>query len=255
MRENVGAVPCGDGPIPTSVREIVDEIESHGDPSRAETARIFLQIRPGGYGFGDRVCGVSTPILRKIAAQHVGISLGDVEQLLRCDLHDARFVALVLMNEKFMENAAEVFQAYIRNTKFINNWDLVDVSAHKICGAYCLQNNDTDPIWRLANSADLWENRIAMVSTLSFILSGKLQLTIDLCEHFAGHGHHIMHKACGWMLRELGKKNQNLLMDFLGTHKLPSITKSYALEIVKKNLGKSDWRFQKCHRKSQGGRV
>jgi 3-methyladenine DNA glycosylase AlkD len=217
------------------VQKIVDEIESRGDAARAETAKMFLQIRRGGYGFGDRVCGVSVPELRKIAAKYSDIATTDIEKLLQHSLHEARFAALVLMNGKFPANAEEIFGIYIKNTRFINNWDLVDVSAHKICGAYCLQKGDTSAIWQLANSANLWENRMAMVSTMSFIWAGKIQLTIDLCEHFIGHGHHIMHKACGWMLRELGKKDRDLLINFVASHKLPSITKSYALEIVKKN--------------------
>jgi 3-methyladenine DNA glycosylase AlkD len=144
-----------------------------------------------------------------------------------------------MLVNNFAKEPADVFQMYIKNTKFINNWDLVDVSAHKICGAYCLQSGNSDVIWCLAKSDNLWENRIAMVSTLSFIKSGNLALTIDLCKHFLSHRHHLMHKACGWMLRELGKRDQTLLLNFVNSHNLPSIMKSYALEIVKKSQSRA----------------
>jgi 3-methyladenine DNA glycosylase AlkD len=215
-------------------QKIIGEIEAHADPMRAEKTAIFLQLKPGGYGFGDRVCGAGTVALRKIAAKYGNISLDEMEKLLQNSLHDARFVALVLLANEFRRTPSKVFEIYIRNTKFINNWDLVDISAHKICGAHCLQNGDTAAIWKLAESSDLWENRIAVVSTLAFIRSGKLQLTADMCKYFSNHKHHLIHKACGWMLRELGKKNQNLLIDFVNSNKLPSVTKSYALEIIKK---------------------
>jgi 3-methyladenine DNA glycosylase AlkD len=225
-----GNIPCG-----VAMRKIIDEIELHGSAARSESAKIFLQICPGGYGFGDRVCGADAPTLRKIAATYANISLSESEELLQNDLHDARFVALVILSGKFQRDGEGVFGVYIKNTKFINNWDLVDVSAHKICGAHCLQIGDATAIWQLANSDDLWENRIAVVSTLAFIRAGELQLTLNVCEHLLNHRHHLIHKACGWMLRELGKRDKNALIDFVNSHKLPGIMKSYALEIVKKN--------------------
>ncbi|MDR1891111.1 MAG: DNA alkylation repair protein [Puniceicoccales bacterium] len=218
-----------------TIQGIVQEIKSFGSASSAKQCERFFQVGPGQYGYGDKFCGVSVPGLRKIAKKYHDISFNEIEQLLQNSLHEARFVALVLLAERFKTNPEKTIHIYLGNTRFINNWDLVDVSAHKICGAYCLKNDDTDIIWKLAKSDNLWENRIAVVSSFAFIKDGKLQLTVDLCKHFFGHPHHLIHKACGWMLREVGKRDQSLLLNFVNSHKLPGIMKSYALEIVRKN--------------------
>ncbi|MDR2778794.1 MAG: DNA alkylation repair protein [Puniceicoccales bacterium] len=218
------------------IKNIIREIESFGNPSSAKQCERFFQVGPGGYGYGDKFCGASVPNLRKVAEKHSNTSFGEIEKLLQNSLHEARFVALVLLIEKFKTAPEEVIHIYFSNTRFINNWDLVDVAAHRICGAYCQKNNGTDIIWKLAKSDNLWENRIAVVSSLAFIRNGELQLTIDLCEHFLNHPHHLIHKACGWMLREVGKRDTNLLLDFINSHKLPGIMKSYALEIIRKSI-------------------
>ncbi|MDR2628646.1 MAG: DNA alkylation repair protein [Puniceicoccales bacterium] len=217
---------------------IIAEIAALGSSSSAKQCERFFQARPGGYGYGDKFCGASVPDLRKVAKKHSNISLGEIEKLLQNSLHEARFVALVLLIEKFKMAPEEVISVYLANTRFINNWDLVDVAAYKICGEYCQKNNGINIIWELAKSKDLWENRIAIVSSLAFIRNGNLQLTIDLCKHFLNHPHHLMHKACGWMLREVGKRDTNLLLDFVNSHKLPGIMKSYALEIIRKSVQK-----------------
>ncbi|MDR1173722.1 MAG: DNA alkylation repair protein [Puniceicoccales bacterium] len=217
-------------------KHIIEEIEAFGSPSSAKQCERFFQTGPGQYGHGDKFCGASVPDLRKVAKKYSNISPIEIEKLLQNSLHEARFVALVLLIEKFKTTPEEVIPIYLANTRFINNWDLVDVSAYRICGAYCQKNNGTDIIWKLAKSDNLWENRIAMVSSFAFIKNGNLQLTIDLCEHFLNHPHHLMHKACGWMLREVGKRDTNLLLDFVNSHKLPGIMKSYALEIIRKSV-------------------
>ncbi|MDR1433206.1 MAG: DNA alkylation repair protein [Puniceicoccales bacterium] len=217
-----------------SIASIIRQIKSCGNSDAAEQCKMFFQAQPGGYGAGDTFCGVNVPTLRKIAAANGDISLDVIEKLLQNQLHEARFVALVMLVEKFNTLPDRCIKIYLENTKFINNWDLVDMSTDKICGAYCLANNREDIIWELAKSDNLWENRMAIVASFAFIRDNKLQLTMDLCDHFLNHKHHLIHKACGWMLRELGKRDQNLLLQFVGTRKLPSITRSYALEIVKR---------------------
>ncbi|MDR2603360.1 MAG: DNA alkylation repair protein [Puniceicoccales bacterium] len=219
-----------------AANHIIEEVESFGDPSSAKQCEKFFQMGPGGYGYGDKFCGVSVPDLRKVAKKHSDISFGEIEKLLQNSLHEVRFVALVLLIEKFKTVPEEVISVYLANTRFINNWDLVDVAAYRILGAYCQKNDGADIIWKLAKSDNLWENRIAIVASFAFIRNGKLQLTIDLCEHFLKHPHHLIHKACGWMLREVGKRDTNLLLDFINSHKLPGIMKSYALEIIRKSI-------------------
>jgi 3-methyladenine DNA glycosylase AlkD len=156
----------------------------------------------------------------------------DTVALLQEDLHEARFVALVILIKKFKKMPKEVLEVYVGNTRHINNWDLVDISAPHIVGNFCLQNEDITTILELANSGDLWENRMAIVSSWAFVRVGRLDLTLDLCRHFIGHEHHLIHRAMGWMLREVGKKNKSALIKFLKKYEevLPRITLSYAKE-------------------------
>jgi 3-methyladenine DNA glycosylase AlkD len=110
----------------------------------------------------------------------------------------------------------------------------VDISSYKIVGSYCLSIGDTDIIWELADSTNMWENRIAIVSSWAFIKANSFTLTLNLCEHFLNHEHHLIHKACGWMLREISKRDPFIVIEFINDHKVSSITKSYALEIIRK---------------------
>jgi len=169
----------------------------------------------GEYGYGDKFCGTRVPILRKIAKKYCGVSLDDVANLLQNELHEGRFVALVLFVEKFKSQPGEVLEIYFKNICFINDWDFVDVAAYKICGTYCLNYNDVNLIWELAKSENLWPNRIAIVSSFAFIENNKLQLALDMCEEFLNHRRHLIHKVCGWILGEVGKhmgnKGQNTL--------------------------------------------
>ncbi|MDR2776773.1 MAG: DNA alkylation repair protein [Puniceicoccales bacterium] len=219
-----------------STQDIIRKIESFGSPSSARQCERFFQVGPNQYGYGDKFCGTNVPDLRKIAKKYSHISFIEIEKLLQNSLHEVRFVSLILLIEKFKTAPEEVIRIYLTNTQFINNWDLVDVAAYKICGTYCQKNDGTDIIWKLAQSDNLWENRIAIVSSFAFIKNNQLQLTMDLCKHFLNHPHHLIHKACGWMLREVGKRNTNLLLDFIKSHKLPGVMKSYALEIVRKSI-------------------
>jgi 3-methyladenine DNA glycosylase AlkD len=212
--------------------EIVQKIRALGNEKRANELASYFQTQRGGYGYGDEFCGVNMPTLRKVAASYDEISLESAEELLHNALHEARMVALVILVKRFSHSPEDVFVIYKRNTNFMNNWDLVDIAASAICGNYCLATKDSGYLRQLAKSENLWENRIAIVATLAFIEAGQLDLTIDLCKHFLSHRHHLIHKACGWMLRELGKVDEQLLLGFANTHKLPGIMRSYALEKI-----------------------
>ena len=194
-----------------------------------------LQIVPGGYGEGDTLYGMPVPMLRKIAKEHRSASLETCEKLLQQPLHEARYTALVLLNEKFPKNPKEVLGIYLRNTKFIDNWDLVDISAPHIVGKFCLQTGNNDVILNLADKENLWENRIAVVATLPLIKSGQFALTLQLCERFLHHPHPLIHKACGWMLREVSKRDVESVLEFFRRHPdTPSVMREYALECVKR---------------------
>ena len=195
-----------------------------------------LQIIPDGYGEGDILHGVPVPMLRKIAKSNRSVSFKTCEKLLKQPLHEARYTALVLLNEKFPKNPHEVLHIYLRNTKFVNNWDLVDVSAPHIVGAFCLETGSNDVISKLADKEDLWENRIAVVATLPLIKSGQFELIFQLCERFLHHPHPLIHKACGWMLREISKRDAESVLGFFRKHcDAPSVMRGYALEWVKKS--------------------
>jgi 3-methyladenine DNA glycosylase AlkD len=214
------------------IDQIVETVWQYGDEERIPLLDRVLQTQVGGYGYGDLICGARVPILRKIAAKYKDISLEDAENLLQDELHEARFVALVILIKKFKKQPREVLEVYLNNTKHINNWDLVDISAAHIVGNFCLKTNDVNPIWELANSTDLWKNRMALVASWTFVKAGNCELTLELCRHFLGHKHHLIHRAMGWMFREIGKKDKLVLMMFLDKYKdhLPRITLSYAKE-------------------------
>ena len=195
-------------------KTIFQQIEHLKPPTVPTFALRSLQIVPGGYGEGDILYGVPVPMLRKIAKEHRSVSLKTCEKLLQQSLHEARYTALVLLNEKFPKNPHDVLEIYLCNTKFINNWDLVDVSAPHIVGKSCLVTGNNDVILNLADKENLWENRIAVVATLPLIKSGQFELTFQLCERFLHHTHPLIHKACGWMLREISKRDAESIFHF-----------------------------------------
>jgi 3-methyladenine DNA glycosylase AlkD len=218
------------------IDQIVETIWRYGDEERVPLLDRVLQTQVGGYGYGDLICGTRVPILRKIAGKYRDVSLEDAENLLQDELHEARFVALVILIKRFKKQPREVFEIYLNNTKHINNWDLVDISAAHIVGKFCLKTTDVKPIWELANSTDLWENRMALVASWAFVKAENCKLTLALCKHFINHKHHLIHKAMGWMLREVGKKDEQILVMFLEEHKdrLPRVTLSYAKERLRR---------------------
>ena len=213
---------------------ILDAIEHLKPPTVPTFALRSLQIIPNGYGEGDMLYGVPVPLLRKIAKEHRSVSIKICELLLQQPLHEARYTALVLLNEKFPKNPKEVLELYLRNIRHVNNWDLVDVSAPHIVGKFCLQTGNNDVILNLADKENLWENRIAVVATLPLIKSGQFTLTLQLCEHFLHHSHPLIHKACGWMLREISKRDAESVLRFFRKHcDAPSVMRGYALEWVR----------------------
>lgn len=220
------------------ISEILDKIWRYADEERIPLLERVFQTQAGGYGHGDQIAGVRTPILRNIAKEYNDISLGDLHMLIQDELHEARFVALIILIYQFKKHQNDVFDFYLKHTQFINNWDLVDVSAPHIIGNFCYRLSDVSPIWNLAHSNNLWENRMAVVSSWAFVKNGELELTLKLSKYLANHKHHLIHKACGWMLREAGKKNEQCLINFLKQyeHYLPKITVSYAKERIKRIL-------------------
>ncbi|MDR1375627.1 MAG: DNA alkylation repair protein [Holosporaceae bacterium] len=211
---------------------VIAEIKSASSEDYALFQRKMLQS-VDGYGKGDLLLGCRVPHLRKIAQRHRLVSEADLLRLLRSDYHEVRVLALLIMVWKFhaiQNSREELVKMYLENVFFINNWDLVDLSCHHIIGSYF---DPEDEIFeRFSNSNNLWENRISIVSTQTFIKKDYFDLTLRLSKKFLKHQHHLIHKACGWMLREVGKRNEGVLKKFLREHRenMPRIMFSYAKE-------------------------
>ena len=178
------------------------------DPQSARDLAIFFKTGKGEYGEGDEFCGITVPVLRKIAKRYLHLRLADVKKLLGSRVHEHRFAALeilVFQYEAGDEGAKKkVFDFYLKHTRYINNWDLVDTSAPYIVGDY-LATRPRKVLYQLAKSSNIWERRIAIVATLAFIRNGDLKDTFGIAAVLLKDKHDLMHKAIGWMLREAGK--------------------------------------------------
>ncbi len=180
----------------------------------------------------DRFIGVSMPELRAITKRHPEVTLQGIQKLLKSDIHEYRMAGGILLVNKFKENPSEEFlQFYLKNTKNFYNWDLVDVTCDKILGKFLLDKNKKI-LYELARSTNLWEKRIAIVSTFEFIRNNDFGDTLKISQILLNDKHDLIHKAIGWMLREVGKRNKEVLLDFLKTNykKLPRTTLRYAIE-------------------------
>ena len=212
------------------------EIQAHlytlGDPAKAAHAQGFFKTKPGEYGEGDIFRGIRVPELRKTARMWRKLPLEEAIVLLHSPYHEDRFVALCILVHIFDVGTQEaVYHTYLQHTRFVNNWDLVDASAHKIVGAY-LFNRDRTPLYKLARSSTLWERRIAIIATYYFIQRDEFADTLALCELLLQDTHDLMHKAMGWMLREVGKRDQVQAEMFLAAHctVMPRTMLRYAIE-------------------------
>lgn len=214
---------------------LLKELHSRQDPEKSKASSRFFKTGKGEYGEGDMLLGITVPEQRKIAKKYSILQLSDVDKLLKNKLHECRCVALLILVDQFKQsgkNPSTIFNFYLSHTKYINNWDLVDLSAPRIVGAY-LQHKNRDILATLARSQNLWERRIAIVSTYSFICSGDYKTTFLLSDLLMSDKHDLIHKAVGWMLREVGKRcGQNILEEYLKSRykKMPRTMLRYAIE-------------------------
>lgn len=219
------------------ITEIKGELQKRINPEKAEFLPRFFQAQPGGYGEGDVFWGVVVPEQRRIARRfYRRISLQELEALLQDPVHECRFTALAMLVLKFEKareegERREIVELYLANADYVNNWDLVDASADKTLGAY-IYNKDRGVLWELAHSGHLWRERIAVMATFYFIRQGDFAETLKLAEFFLGHEHDLIHKAVGWMLREIGKRDFETEYAFLKKHyqKMPRTMLRYAIE-------------------------
>ena len=196
----------------------------------------FFKTGKGEYGEGDKFLGVTVPNARKVAKDYTDSQMSVVEALLESEWHECRLCALLMLVQKYKHSKDEVVSFYLSHTKGINNWDLVDLSAPYILGDYLVDKTDRSVLYRLSDSSVLWEQRIAVVSTLMFIRHNQFDDTILLAEKLLTARHDLMHKAVGWMLREVGKKDEGLLVEFLERHhtQMPRTMVRYAVERLPK---------------------
>ncbi len=219
-----------------SIQEQVKaELEKLSDPEHAMKLQGFFKTGEGEYGEGDFFIGVRVPDQRRIAKKYRNIPLTDVLELLRSGIHEHRLTALFILTEQFNKGDGEargrIVDLYLGNTAYVNNWDLVDSSAHKILGAW-LVDKPRGVLYDLARSESLWERRISIISTFAFIDRGDLVDALALAGALVDDGHDLIHKASGWVLREVGKKDQSVLEEFLLEHyrKMPRTMLRYAIE-------------------------
>ena len=215
------------------------------NPERAIQATRFFKTGKGQYGEGDIFIGLSNPQVQALVKEHWKLTdMTDIQELINDKIHELRFAGLLVLVAKFPKSSPfqqqEVINFYVKNVQQINNWDLVDCSAYKILGKFLL-NKDRQILYDLANSGHLWSERIAVVSCLEFIRNRQFSDIFNLSEKFLSHKHDLMHKACGWMLREVGKRDELALEEFLDEHlkNMPRTMLRYAIERMEegKRLG------------------
>lgn len=227
-----------------TAKKIIKELLALANEDKATVLSSFFKTKKGDYAEGDIFLGVTVPQIRKLVAQYKTLSLTEVAILLKSKYHECRFAALVILIDKFERgnetDQQDIYNFYLRHTQYINNWDLVDVSCHKIVG-YWLLHRERTVLYNLAKSSWLWDQRIAIVSTFAFIRNHEFDDTLRLSKQYLMHNHHLIHKACGWMLREVGKRDKNTLIDFLDKHaaQMPRVMLRYSIEKLSKDERKN----------------
>ena len=218
------------------------ELKKCASEEKAKILQGFFKTGKGQYGEGDVFWGVSVPDLRKIVKKFWrGMDIGVIEKLLRSGVHKKRLFALLVLIEMYNHIGYDggrkvLFDFYLKNVEGVNNWDLVDLSAPKIIGDYLLDKRDRKVLYELVKSENLWERRIAIISSFAFIRDGQFKDTLKISKILLKDKHDLIHKTVGWMLREVGKRDRGLLEKFLRDNysELPRTTLRYAIERFEK---------------------
>lgn len=221
----------------TSSQKIKKELKKLSNPNQAKILQRFFKTGKGEYAEGQKFLGVKTADQRKLAKKYQDLSLKELQGLFKDNNNTYRFVALCILIIQFEHrNASEsdkkkIFNFYIKNSKEINNWDLVDISAPHILGKYLI-DKPKDVLYKFANSKNLWQKRISILSTFAFIREGDFKDTLRISEILLNDEHDLIHKAVGWMLREVGNRSQQAEEKFLKKHykKMPRTMLRYAIE-------------------------
>jgi 3-methyladenine DNA glycosylase AlkD len=224
-------------------REVQKRLKKLSNPAHAAVSQRFFKTGPGEYGEGDIFIGIRVPVLRKLVRECTDLPVSEIEILLQSPIHEERLLAIFLFVRIFKKGDVDVkkviYNLYLRSSEFINNWDLVDSSAEHIVGAYLMDKNKR-PLYRLAKSKDLWERRIAIMATFFFIRRHEFAETLKITNSLLADRHDLIHKAAGWMLREIGKRDLKTEEAFLKVHykKMPRTMLRYAIEKFPENKRK-----------------
>jgi 3-methyladenine DNA glycosylase AlkD len=215
--------------------DVLARLEALGDPEHARFVAGYFRTGPGEYGEGDRFLGIRIPVLRGLVREYRGLPLEQTAELLRSPWHEARLLACLLLADAYARGDAAardaIYRLYLDSTGHINNWDLVDSSAPHVVGAH-LEAGDRTVLERLARSESLWERRIAILATQHFIRRGDFGTTLKIAEMLVDDRHDLIHKAVGWMLREVGNRDRAAEEAFLRRHQrtMPRTMLRYAIE-------------------------
>ena len=216
-----------------TLESIRNELQALANQDKAKIIQGFFKTRKGEYAEGDIFLGITVPKSREIAKKYNSIELEELNSLLKSKIHEERLIALLILIEKFNKSSdkKQIFDFYLNNTKYINNWDLVDLTADKILGKFLLDKS-RKILDKLAHSENLWERRIAIISTFNFIKDNQFDETLKIAENLLNDSHDLIHKAVGWMLREIGKRSLPVLEEFLKKHykSMPRTMLRYAIE-------------------------
>jgi 3-methyladenine DNA glycosylase AlkD len=226
-------------------QKIIRELKQKGSKKKAQKSAYFFKTGKGEYGEGDRFWGVTVPEERIIAKANRDLKFTEIEKLLKHPFHEARLTGLFILVYKYEKTddkpKKKIYNFYIRNLKAVNNWDLVDTTAPQIIGDYLERNKKEKKIlYKLSESKNLWERRIAIVSTWYFIRKNDFTDTLKISEKLLKDKEDLIHKAVGWMLREVGKRNEKTLLKFLDKHvkRMPRTALRYSLERLSENKRK-----------------
>lgn len=217
------------------INQIKDDLLKLKNPEKAKILAGFFKTGKGQYGEGDIFLGITVPEQRRIAKRYPNATLKDIQKLLSSKVHEHRLTALLILITKYHKADAvlrkSVFDFYLKNRRYINNWDLVDISAGHIIGDYLL-DKDRAILFRLAGSKKLWERRIAIMATFKFLREDQFEDTLKISKALLNDEHDLIHKAVGWMLREVGKRDKGIEERFLNKHykRMPRTMLRYAIE-------------------------
>ncbi len=218
-----------------SLKKLKIDLQKQSSKKKAKILQRFFKTGPGEYGQGDIFCGITVPVLREFSKEYQSLAIKETLQLLKSKIHEHRLLSLFILILKYQKadllEKEEIYKIYLKHSKYINNWDLIDLSAHHIVGSF-LMNKNKAPIYHLAKSKSLWERRIAALSTFCYIRNYKFNEMLRIAHTLLLDKEDLIQKAVGWMLREIGKRDLAVEEKFLKKHykKMPRTMLRYAIE-------------------------